>query len=138
MHVSIDQESDRKAMCPCGSGKVYGECCEPLHDARAYAQTAEQLMRSRYTAYVKRLSDYLKQTWAESTRPDEIDFEPGLSWQKLTILKTKKGRPKDQKGWVTFCAEYQVGLERFKMTEKSEFIRDSDGRWVYLSGEFED
>ncbi len=124
-------------ICPCGLGKPYSQCCEPFHQGKNHAETAEQLMRSRYTAYVKHLDEYLLRTWAESTRPVGMDVEEALSWQKLTVLKTKKGRQKDKKGWVTFCAEYQIGLERFKLVEKSEFKRDDNGHWVYVEGEFE-
>ena len=42
-----------KDLCPCGSGKEYGECCEPIIKGTALAQSPEALMRSRYTAYAK-------------------------------------------------------------------------------------
>lgn len=132
----VDDEAALQRSCPCGSGKCYAECCAPLHAGVAVAQTAEQLMRSRYSAYVFKLADYLAQTWAEKTRPVEISFEENLSWQKLTILQAHKGRAKDKKGSVTFCAEFQQGLERFRMTEKSRFERDKQGCWVYVDGEF--
>ncbi|HAU19042.1 MAG TPA: hypothetical protein DCS72_11975, partial [Marinobacter adhaerens] len=40
--------------CPCGSGKSYSECCQPLHHGEA-ASTPEALMRSRYAAFVLKL-----------------------------------------------------------------------------------
>lgn len=122
--------------CPCGSGKDYALCCQPLHQGAEFAQTAEQLMRSRYSAFVLQLEVYLLQTWAPETRPEDVEFDPAMSWQKLTILEKKKGRARDQKGWVTFCAEYQVGLQRFKFVEKSRFRKDAQGRWLYIDGEF--
>jgi len=111
-------------------------CCQPYHLTNSYPETAEQLMRSRYVAYAMQLKPYLFVTWAEVTRPAEIEFENGLSWQSLTIVSTKKGRKKDRQGWVTFTADYQVGLERGSMTEKSHFIRDEEGHWVYVDGTF--
>ena len=35
---------------------------------------AEALMRSRYTAYVLKLEDYLLATWHPSTRPQQLDL----------------------------------------------------------------
>ena len=42
------------ALCPCGSEKIYTECCEPLIKGDRVAETAEALMRSRYTAHAKK------------------------------------------------------------------------------------
>ncbi|HWI41171.1 MAG TPA: YchJ family metal-binding protein, partial [Verrucomicrobiae bacterium] len=39
--------------CPCGSAAPYAECCEPVIRGTAPAETAERLMRARYTAHVK-------------------------------------------------------------------------------------
>ncbi|MBN2864445.1 MAG: SEC-C domain-containing protein [Thiotrichales bacterium] len=122
--------------CLCGSGKLYAECCQPFHLKQQYPLTAEQLMRSRYVAYALHLESYLLDTWAETSRPANIEFENGLSWQGLQILKTQKGRKKDKQGWVTFRALYQVGLNQESMTEISRFIRDANQNWVYLEGQF--
>ncbi len=54
-------------------------------------------------------------------------------------MKTKQGAEKDAKGMVVFRAEYELdgesGLEKGVMTEKSQFRRDDEGHWVYVSGE---
>ena len=89
-------------------------------------------MRSRYVAYALHLEPYLLETWAEVSRPAEIEFENGLSWQALDIVKTKKGRRKDRLGWVMFTATFQVGFEQQTMTENSAFIRNQESHWVYL------
>ncbi|MET0935854.1 MAG: YchJ family metal-binding protein, partial [Luteibacter sp.] len=49
--------SDKKP-CPCGSGGSYSSCCGRWHAGEA-APSAEALMRSRYSAYVLELEDYL-------------------------------------------------------------------------------
>lgn len=122
-------------ICPCGSKKAYVDCCEPFHLEQAFPQSAEQLMRSRYSAYVMKLEPYLMMTWAEKTRPEQVEFEEGVHWLKLRIVKTKQGHAEDQKGIVFFKAFYEVAGEKGVMTEKSQFIRDEAGHWVYLSGE---
>ncbi|MFX8410434.1 YchJ family metal-binding protein, partial [Acinetobacter baumannii] len=50
------------ADCPCGSRLLLSECCGRLH-AGARAPSAETHMRSRYSAYVLGLEDYLLATW---------------------------------------------------------------------------
>lgn len=134
MSTSANNANDR--LCLCGSGQNYRLCCLPFHTRRAYPETAEQLMRSRYTAYALHLKNYLLETWDVSTRPGELEFENGLAWKSLTISHCKKGRLKDKRGWVTFTAFYQVGLDRAELQEKSYFIRDAQGYWCYVDGEF--
>src|SRR5699024_1686462 len=38
--------------CPCGTDRPLSECCGPLLTTERLAETAEELMRSRYTAHV--------------------------------------------------------------------------------------
>lgn len=93
-------------------------------------------MRSRYVAYSLQLKQYLLETWAKSSRPAEIEFESGLSWHGLQIIKVSKGRKKDKQGQVTFTARYQVGFEKGSFTETSTFVRDPQARWTYFEGKF--
>jgi len=65
--------------CPCGSGHAYSACCGRFIDQGLLPQTAEQLMRSRYTAFTQANEPYLLATWHETTRPGSLDFEPGES-----------------------------------------------------------
>jgi len=119
--------------CLCGSGLSYSECCKPYHEG-ALPDTAEQLMRSRFTAYAYRIADYLIQTWDASKRPANIDFSKETAhWQKLQILNCKKGRATDSKGLVEFKAFYGQDREDYFMHELSRFVKK--GRhWFYLDG----
>ncbi len=134
--MSTSSNNANDSLCLCGSGQNYHRCCLPFHTRKTYPETAEQLMRSRYAAYALHLKNYLLETWDVSTRPGEIEFENGLAWKSLTINSCKKGRLKDKQGWVTFTASYQVGLDHAKLQEKSYFIRDGQGHWCYVAGEF--
>lgn len=122
------------ADCDCGTGQLYRDCCQPFHQGLALPETAEKLMRSRYVAFKHQLNDHLLKTWAEQTRPDQIEPTPGLVWTRLTINGRKKGRKKDQEGWVTFVAFYQLDGIEGMLHEKSHFLK-IDGRWFYLDGE---
>ena len=73
------------------SGASYGECCGPLHDNRVQAGTAEQLMRSRYSAYAMGRLDHVFRTWHPRTRPDEIEPTAGLTWVGLSYRPRRGG-----------------------------------------------
>jgi SEC-C motif domain protein len=120
--------------CPCGSEDPYAACCGPLHDNRVQASTAEQLMRSRYSAYAVGRLDHVFRTWHPRTRPEEIEPAPGLAWTGLTILDTEAGQPGDEQGVVEFEAAYRTAAGPGVLHERSRFTRRA-GRWVYLDGE---
>lgn len=113
-------------------------CCGVIHDGLRPARTAEALMRSRYSAFALRLSDYLLTSWHPDTRPMAMHFEPGQQWLGLRIVDTSEGGPGDAAGTVTFEARYRTGGGRERtMTERSRFQRYA-GAWVYVDGEFSD
>lgn len=123
------------ASCACGSGLAYANCCRPYHAGEAWPQTAEALMRSRFTAYALRDADYLLASWAADKRPTRIDFSGDASdWHKLVIRTVKKGTADDSKGLVEFKAFYTLQDEQYYLHEISRFGRQ-DGCWVYLDGE---
>jgi SEC-C motif-containing protein len=125
--------------CPCGSGLPYSECCEPLIKGSRAAATAEELMRSRYSAYAKAEIEYLR----ESLLPDQrSDFDPGSTrqwaeaakWQEFEILKTEGGGAEDEEGRIEFTATFlQDGAQRVHH-ELSTF-KKVEGRWYLENGE---
>ncbi|MGZ0146233.1 YchJ family protein [Kribbella sp. WER1] len=114
--------------CPCGQPVPYDDCCGPLHQQKATAATAEQLMRSRYVAFVMQDAAYLRRTWALATRPASIDFDPGRRWTGLKILGTTGGSPFHTEGTVEFDAYHDAGVQH----ENSTFTREA-GEWVYVA-----
>jgi SEC-C motif domain protein len=119
--------------CPCLSGEQYADCCGRFHRGDAEAPTAEQLMRSRYSAFVVRDAAYLLQTWHPDTRPAEVELDPGVQWRRLDILSTSRGGPLDSEGVVEFAAHYRHDGERGVQRETSRFVR-VDRRWYYVDG----
>jgi SEC-C motif-containing protein len=115
--------------CPCGSLLPYPDCCGPLHDGIARAGTAEQLMRSRYSAFAVGDADYLLATWHPSTRPRRLRLDPALRWTGLEVLATTGGALLAAEGTVEFRARSTAGSQH----ERSRFVRE-DGRWFYLDG----
>ena len=118
------------APCPCGTGKAHESCCGPLHQG-APAATAEALMRSRYSAYVLQLTDYLIATWHPSTRPSTLALDP----PRWLGLQVKRQEASGDTATVEFVARYKVGGKAGRLQECSRFVRE-DGRWYYLDGEF--
>ncbi|WP_415137979.1 YchJ family protein [Microbacterium sp.] len=122
--------------CPCGSGDLFSGCCGPLLAGETLAPTAERLMRSRYTAFVRQDGEYLRASWHPSTRPSAIEFEPSLEWRRLLIVDRSGGGPFDRDGVVEFEAFWRQDGDRGSMRERSRFVRE-DRRWFYVDGDVE-
>lgn len=116
--------------CPCGSGVVYEACCQPLHHGERQAVTAEELMRSRYSAYATGNADYVFRTWHPRTRPADLTVDADVVWTGLTVTDVVAGRGGDDTGEVEFTASYDDGF----LHERSRFERRG-GRWVYVDGD---
>ncbi len=120
--------------CPCGSGNTLALCCGRWHGGaqRLQASDAQSLMRSRYSAYVLGLADYLLATWHPSTRPASLALTTGLRWLGLQI---KRSPPADgDSAVVEFVARSKLGGRAQRMHETSRFVRE-DGRWFYMDGD---
>jgi SEC-C motif-containing protein len=118
-------------------------CCGKYHRGEP-APSAEALMRSRYSAYVLGLADYLLATWHPETRPPTMDLADGPKWLGLTVIATRQGLQDFGQvaaltepmsfATVEFFARYKVGGRAHRMHEISRF-EQIDGRWCYLDGE---
>jgi SEC-C motif-containing protein len=121
--------------CVCLSGEQYSECCGRFHSGEAEAATAEQLMRSRYSAFVLLDADYVRRTWHPDTAPSGLDPDPGIEWRRLDILSTSLGGPLDTEGTVEFKAHFLHDGERGVHHETSRFVRENR-RWYYVDAVF--
>lgn len=118
--------------CPCGSNKIFQDCCEPLLSGRLKAQTAEQLMRSRFTAYVLYKPEYLYRTWLEKTRPGLQELaSTEVNWQSLKVISDRQAGENNQ---VEFLAIGTASGGPIYLHELSNFIQD-DGQWLYVDGQ---
>jgi len=91
-------------------------------------------MRSRYSAYVLDLREYLLETWHPSTRPASLAApEPGLQWLGLTVRGKRVTGP--DRAEVEFVARSRIGGGRaMRLQENSRFVREG-GRWYYVDGD---
>ncbi len=119
--------------CPCGSGEVFVRCCRPLHAGERLAATAEELMRSRYSAYAVGDLDYVWRTWHPRTRPEVLTSSDEV-WTGLEILDTVAGQHGDEQGQVEFRAHYHRNRRSGTLHERSHFAVRAR-RWFYVDGE---
>ena len=125
--------------CPCNSGLSYGECCGPILDGSKKAETAEALMRARYSAYVTEHISFLRDSAVKSVQ-DEFDEKASTAWSRaaqwhsLEIIRTEKGGKDDATGVVEFRATYTANGEFCNHHEVSTFVREPDG-WKFEDGE---
>ncbi len=124
--------------CPCGSKMKYAECCRLLISGEKRAETAEQLMRARYSAYVTKQTEFL----LTSLHPDHrADFDEKSSrawaeqtvWHGLEIHNTVKGGPADDEGQVEFTATFTEKGIKQEHHEKSTF-KKANGIWYFETG----
>jgi SEC-C motif domain protein len=119
-------------MCPCGSGEPVAACCGRLHSGQTCAATAEQLMRSRFSAFALGEEAYLLSSWHPSTRPKRLRLDPAQEWTRLEIVARTGGGPFDSEGTVAFRAHYAAGGRAGVLEENSSFVR-ADGAWLYVA-----
>ncbi|MFP5257398.1 MAG: YchJ family protein [Acidobacteriota bacterium] len=124
--------------CPCCSGAAFEACCGPLLAGVRRAATAEALMRSRYSAYVRNEAVYLGETLLPRKRkgydPEAtLAWNADVTWLGLDIRATQGGGPDDDEGVVEFTASYSKAGEPAEIRETSWF-RKKGGTWFYVDG----
>ena len=128
------RKTAESTLCPCGSGMDYDACCGPFIESERPAPTAEELMRSRYTAFARGEEGYLLATWHPDTRPSRVRLDDEQRWIGLSIKSTEAGGANDTTGLVEFVARFKVAGRGHRLHEVSRFEK-IDGRWYYLDGQ---
>lgn len=120
--------------CYCGSNIDFNTCCNLIIKGNKIAETPEQLMRSRYTAYVLQNADYLVQTTHVSQRKyysksEILKWAKANTWLQLDVITTSGTT-------VEFKAYFlDENLQAQVHHEKSTF-KQENGSWFYIDGEF--
>jgi SEC-C motif-containing protein len=124
--------------CPCGSTLSYTDCCEPIINAIRPAETAEQLMRARYSAYTRTEMDFI----FNSTHPDgreNYDHDGTKTWAEnsewlgLEIINSKMGGKDDTTGEVEFIARFKES-DTFREHHENALFKKIDGCWYFSDG----
>lgn len=123
--------------CPCSSNKPYAECCKPYHQEEEIPTTAEELMRSRYSAYVVVNGEYLIKTTYPSKRKeynkdDLEEWGKTNEWLKLEITDTPTPNI------VAFKAFYRDIDGVIQLHYERSVFQKLNNKWYYVSGTFVD
>ena len=126
------------AECPCGSTIDYSQCCEPYIKGEKDPETAELLLKARYTAYAVGEVDYI----AETIHPEQKEnhdhkatkkWSEGSKWHGLEIVNKEKGLEDDDEGIIEFKVKYTQNLETQTHHEMSVF-KKAEGKWYFFDG----
>jgi len=121
--------------CPCGLTNTFENCCYKIINGKP-ATTAEQLMRSRYSAYVTNNAQYLFDTYADTSRKetsvaDIAQWAKQCKWIALSVISAHTNT---NSTIVEFSAKYLQKSKLCLLHEQSRFIK-TNGRWYYLDGD---
>ncbi|GAC19550.1 YchJ family protein [Paraglaciecola arctica] len=121
--------------CFCGNEFTFEQCCQPIIAGKVNAKNAEELMRSRFTAYVIKNYQYILQTYASAQRAkltvsELTESSQDTRWLSLQVLTHFSQKNTAQ---VEFKAFYQVDSCYYVMHELSDFVFEA-GRWLYTEG----
>jgi SEC-C motif-containing protein len=127
--------------CPCGSQVELAQCCLPVIEGKKPAQTAEALLRARYTAFTRGDVDFILSSHHSRTRDevkrDEIEeWAKDSEWQGLKIVEIQQGGSQDQAGTLIFAAQYR-DLKEDKVHEHWEksFFEKEAGLWKFVDAQ---
>lgn len=145
---------DVNVACPCGSGELYPNCCQPYHVGERFSESPERTLRTRYSAFYYRLVKYSIES-VHKSNPDYIKDK--VKWAKkadrdfmfdyhifkgLEIGEAEAGESDDE-SFLSFQYGIQPldpqtkkpkgGLQTYK--ERSKFVRNKKGKWLYATGE---
>lgn len=121
-------------MCYCGKSSEFEACCGPYLGGTSFPLNPEQLMRSRYTAYVLGNVDYLLQTTHPNTRrfhrrEDILQWSTSNTWIRLEVITAKKE-------FVHFKAYFRDYLGRSQVHEERSRFKKEHGKWYYLDAQY--
>lgn len=126
-------------LCPCGSAENYDKCCEPFHSEAQSPDTAEKLMRARYSAFVKNQIKFIESTHVPGTKDFDVseaqEWATSSTWKGLKIISTKQGAPEQAKGTVEFQALYADKEGNDYLHHEIANFKKIDDKWYYDEGQ---
>ena len=125
--------------CYCCSDREFENCCQSFISELAKPKTAEELMRSRYSAYVIVAVEYLIRSTHPSSRKfynaeDIEQWAKSSRWQKLEIISKSDGEAKDKKGTVEFKAYFIDENGQAQIHHEHSNFRKELGKWFFVDG----
>lgn len=133
--------------CPCGSENDLKICCLPIIQGKKQAETAEELLRARYTAFTQHNVDFIlashhSRTRNEVKREEIEDWAKNSIWLGLKVVQLEAGKKEDTQGTIIFAAHYkddnkENGKGDAKAQEHWEksFFEKENGSWKFLDAQ---
>lgn len=136
-------------LCPCQhhlqniEKKAFEDCCQPIINNEKKALTAEELMRSRYSAYATKNAPYILKTYSKASATNQSlediqQWADNCQWVNLIIHSPSH----DESNEVEFSAYYIENKQLCMIKEKSLFIKENrlngnidESHWVYHDGQ---
>jgi SEC-C motif domain protein len=134
-YIKIGDMSNTQT-CACGSGQTLAQCCLPFIQGKKKAQTAEQLLRARYTAFTTGDIDFIMETHhsetLEQVKKKEIEeWSKNSKWLGFEVLEHEAGAAKDEQGTVSFHCRYESDGKEHDHYELSLFQKEK-GDWKFV------
>lgn len=123
--------------CHCGNNLMFEQCCAPFIKQTTKPDNAEQLMRSRFTAFKLRQHQYIIDTQRlDNQPPATVDsFDLSIEWLGLYVLAHHTGGNKSQQQ-VEFVAFFKGGSSnRVEQMHELSSFQLKQGQWMYTSGQ---
>ena len=123
------------ALCTCGSGKDYNECCGRfIETLELPTETPEHILRSRYTSYNRSKGEYLLKSWHQSFRPKKnakqiVREGANIKYTGLKVLNVEFD---DTKGKISYEVRSRDGMRFGSYATTSNFIKE-EGYWYYTN-----
>lgn len=123
-------------MCYCGKDLSFEACCQPLILGKKPALDAEQLMRSRYSAYCVNACEYIHKTYAQSYQTANPVAEIAAFAELANFIKLEVFEHKtvNDTATVHFRVHYLCDGYYCQLEELSHFVTEQ-GLWRYTEGE---
>lgn len=147
--------ADASVDCPCGSGDSYADCCQPYHKGEKTAESPERCLRTRYSAFAHRLplyiisstdktnSDFQKDKIKWARRLNKEQMFDSFRFEGLEVGELEDGAD-EREAYLSLrvtlmpineATKLQAQPEALVFTERSKFLRDKHGTWLYASGD---
>ncbi|AGP78327.1 MAG: SEC-C domain-containing protein [Alteromonas sp.] len=135
--------------CFCCSSKPFQACCEPFIKGDKTPVTAEQLMRSRFSAYATAQYAYILDTYTQEKQQglsvdDLAQSAQGAKWFALQVHYAQSEESAEpntsatlHSDTVEFTAFYFEDKKMYQLHETSNF-RVENGAWRYHDGTLHD
>lgn len=119
-------------MCYCGKIERFEDCCNRFISGNSIPETAEELMRARYSAYVTKNIDFIINTCYKQVKREEVEeWANSATWVSLDIHKVENGTKDDTDGVIHFTAKYKINNALKYHNEIAEFTKINGG-WQFL------